>query len=347
MFRRACLIGTLAVLVIAPALWAQNDDKDKPKQDKPGTPAEEFSALVKEYQTAQQEFNKARVAAKTAEERQELAKLAPKAAEFAGKFLDIAEKNPKDPVAVDALIWVLNTGATTPQGRKAAKKLVEDHPASEKIGQAVMQLAQQPDAEKSLRTILEKNQNRQVRAIASYGLGRSLIVKSLNAEEGKDEEARKLAEEARPLFQEILDKYLDVQGPGGNMFDMTLQLLPYVPGAADLVRDLLKKDLAHDVKGKATFGLAQVLKGESEKAGTVAASKEAESVLQEVIDNFADVRGARGTLADAAKPVLVEIQKRGVGKTAPDIEAEDVGGETFKLSDYRGKVVFLDFWGHW
>ena len=36
-----------------------------------------------------------------------------------------------------------------------------------------------------------------------------------------------------------------------------------------------------------------------------------------------------------------------VGKLAPDIEGEDVDGQKFKLSDYRGKVVLLDFWGHW
>ncbi len=31
----------------------------------------------------------------------------------------------------------------------------------------------------------------------------------------------------------------------------------------------------------------------------------------------------------------------------PEIEAEDLDGVTFKLSDYRGKVVVLDFWGNW
>ena len=36
-----------------------------------------------------------------------------------------------------------------------------------------------------------------------------------------------------------------------------------------------------------------------------------------------------------------------VGKTAPEIVGEDIDGKQFKLSDYRGKVVLLDFWGHW
>ena len=36
-----------------------------------------------------------------------------------------------------------------------------------------------------------------------------------------------------------------------------------------------------------------------------------------------------------------------IGNQAPEIEAEDLDGQTFKLSDYRGKVVMLDFWGNW
>ena len=36
-----------------------------------------------------------------------------------------------------------------------------------------------------------------------------------------------------------------------------------------------------------------------------------------------------------------------IGKTAPDIVGEDVDGKSMKLSDYRGKVVVLDFWGNW
>ena len=35
------------------------------------------------------------------------------------------------------------------------------------------------------------------------------------------------------------------------------------------------------------------------------------------------------------------------GKPAPEIDGEDMDEKRFKLSDYRGKVVMLDFWGDW
>ncbi len=40
-----------------------------------------------------------------------------------------------------------------------------------------------------------------------------------------------------------------------------------------------------------------------------------------------------------------EMGRLRVGMVAPDFEATDQHGERFKLSDYRGRVVLLDFWG--
>jgi thiol-disulfide isomerase/thioredoxin len=36
-----------------------------------------------------------------------------------------------------------------------------------------------------------------------------------------------------------------------------------------------------------------------------------------------------------------------VGKVAPDLVGEDLDGKPMKLSDYRGKVVLVDFWATW
>jgi thiol-disulfide isomerase/thioredoxin len=44
---------------------------------------------------------------------------------------------------------------------------------------------------------------------------------------------------------------------------------------------------------------------------------------------------------------IFELERLQVGSLAPDIEGEDFDGIKFNLSDYRGKVVMLDFWGQW
>ena len=36
-----------------------------------------------------------------------------------------------------------------------------------------------------------------------------------------------------------------------------------------------------------------------------------------------------------------------IGKLAPEIVGQDIDGNPMKLSDYRCKVVMLDFWGNW
>ncbi|MGC6487226.1 MAG: peroxiredoxin family protein [Planctomycetota bacterium] len=57
---------------------------------------------------------------------------------------------------------------------------------------------------------------------------------------------------------------------------------------------------------------------------------------------------ARGHwLADKIRAPQFKQERLQLGMTAPDIEGEDVEGVSFKLSDYRGKVVVLDFWGFW
>ena len=48
-----------------------------------------------------------------------------------------------------------------------------------------------------------------------------------------------------------------------------------------------------------------------------------------------------------AEGAIFEMHNLAVGLVAPEIKAEDLDGVKFSLSDYRGKVVMLDFWGDW
>jgi hypothetical protein len=52
-------------------------------------------------------------------------------------------------------------------------------------------------------------------------------------------------------------------------------------------------------------------------------------------------------VAKSAAALVFRYTNLVVGKTSPDFEAVDVDGNAFKLSDYRGKVTVVDFWGFW
>lgn len=72
------------------------------------------------------------------------------------------------------------------------------------------------------------------------------------------------------------------------------------------------------------------------------------SILESVIQQYGDVKfQGRETFGEKAASELFELTQLQVGMTVPEIEGEDLDGIPFKLSDYRGKVVMLDFWGHW
>jgi hypothetical protein len=51
--------------------------------------------------------------------------------------------------------------------------------------------------------------------------------------------------------------------------------------------------------------------------------------------------------AAETKPNRPPVVGLNPGDRAPEISGEDIDGTHFKLSDYRGNVVLLDFWGDW
>jgi len=73
----------------------------------------------------------------------------------------------------------------------------------------------------------------------------------------------------------------------------------------------------------------------------------AETDYRTVIDEYGDVESEEGLLGEIAGRDLFELLHLCIGAEAPEIVGEDLHGVEFRLSDYRGKVVVLDFWGHW
>jgi hypothetical protein len=77
--------------------------------------------------------------------------------------------------------------------------------------------------------------------------------------------------------------------------------------------------------------------------------KQMEQLLGQLASDFAKVEDpfGRGSFADVAQGMSFEWNNLRVGHKIPDLSGVDMDGVPFKLSDYAGKVMFLDFWAFW
>ena len=62
---------------------------------------------------------------------------------------------------------------------------------------------------------------------------------------------------------------------------------------------------------------------------------------------YASVKTFQGQLGPLANIQEFKLAHLSVGGVAPEITGKDVFGKPLKLSDFRGKIVLLDFWGDW
>lgn len=58
-------------------------------------------------------------------------------------------------------------------------------------------------------------------------------------------------------------------------------------------------------------------------------------------------KGDKGDKGEKGEKKSAESGLIGVGETAPDWALKDAQGKVHRLSDYKGKVVVLDFWATW
>jgi hypothetical protein len=397
--------GVLAILVALPALADEDKVREKKAGDEHatpavpltvpgdkaksppvgGTPAEQYRALVNEYQTAVRNSMKAYKAAKTDAERAKvLREQYPQPAKLAPRFLTLAEKYPKDPAALDAILWVCTyAGKGLRDGPDLAARsmdlVLHYQLKSDRLGDVCQSLAYRADRQTAdfLRAVLEKNPHKDVQGEACISLAQGLqrraelvrLVKQGDtqvvpqyarffgqkaADELAKDDADKLEAQSQGLYGDLTKKYLAEMKPD-RVVALT-QRLSYDtdPPGERILRELLAKDRRREVQGAACLYLAEALKNQADAQATTQPRKadrlrhEREELLERAATNYADVKlPYRGTVGARAEGELFETRHLAVGKPVPDIEGEDSDGKRFKLSDYRGKVVLLDFWGNW
>lgn len=265
-----------------------------------GAPNAEYGALLKQYSTASGGIR----TAKTDEQRRLHVE---RLGKFPARFLALAEKHPKNPVALKAIrqaiqaigstdsasqiAWEMNhanipVGITDGSSGKVVALLRRDYLRSDQLAPVIdrMRYGYRMEFEKFLRAVLRENSHREMQGLASLALARFL--------------------------------------------NDRLQLAADRPGMAEFNRKVFGKTYLPELKQRQRDGL----------------TKEIETLFEQAA-KFADVKTPRGgTVAVQAKMELHGIRHLSVGKVAPEIKGPDQDGRDFKLSDYRGKVVLLYFW---
>lgn len=127
--------------------------------------------------------------------------------------------------------------------------------------------------------------------------------------------------------------------------EMLAQQLGYAYGVPPtelqaMLQDIIDKNPSRKAKAAAMLSLGMQISQTSN--GDEKQSAKAKDLFIKLGKDYSDTPYAK-----RADGYVFQIDNLQIGKQAPDFECTDQDGKKFKLSDYRGKVVVIDFWGYW
>ena len=241
--------------------------------------------------------------------------------EFARRFIEFAEANPTDPAAAEAALMILQMNLSArdavvfPLYLRAGDLITRHHLEEENVLRLVVgrpTLFIVGNLEPYYRALLARSLNRDTQARACMGLIRCLTVRIRMAR-------------TKGLFDGAKDRPDMIERDRFMNSRLAPGLLAYaeatdVPASQQEVGDLLDRIVRE--YGDIPFASPWA----SERLKTLAKGR---------------------SLADEARGMIHQREDLRPGKPAPEITGQDLDGKPLKLSDYRGKVVVLVFWGAW
>lgn len=149
----------------------------------------------------------------------------------------------------------------------------------------------------------------------------------------------------------------------------------HTQSARDLMRQAAKRNPSRMARGMAVFFLAADLEGNARlieifrevpsfkadlerangndsvaalaQADPKALRQEAIGLLAQAQNEYGDVKIDDKPIRDQTDHILFRLRRLDIAQVAPEIVGTDQDGRPMKLSDYRGKVVAIVFWGSW
>jgi thiol-disulfide isomerase/thioredoxin len=288
------------------------------------------------------------------EDRAKAAEIKPDYSAVVRRIVDLAATAPKDLAVRDAILWTIMKGLggsdTGPYGGEfalAANWLVRhfgDDPDAVRVG---LELDSAPNAYRDnlLLCFYASAKGRESKGLARLALAQYLERKAMMADG-----ARKV--EGRPTYT-----HDDLVRADGTLYTEK-EVMPDHDYAYLL--HLKQCDVSY-LRAEADRLYEEVIAEYGDVPYSTARDRMLEALLKQPEPQWngrpltdedrrrmeAGIARRRSTLGQVAEARLDDWHGLAVGKSAPEIKGVDVYGKPLTLSDYRGKVVTLIFWGTW
>ena len=268
------------------------------------------------------------------------------------RVADLAAASPTDPAVRDAMLWVIRQAGGADDGpfggefAIAANWLLRNHGDDPDAVRVALELDNAPSLN---RDTLLLGFYASAKCRESKGLARLALAQYL-------EHKAMWASRARGLKGRQTITHVGVIGEDGKIFDLK-QEQPDGQYAYFLHLQQCDADYLRTESGRL---YAEVIDEYADVPYVTAHDRRLEALLNEPAPKWSgepltkearrkieERLARRQTLGQVAEARLDDLHNLAVGKAAPEIKGTDIHGKPLALSDYRGKVVAIVFWGTW
>ena len=335
---------------LAARLSGPRSDEPKPAKTLP----QQLTAIRAEFDAAEKKASAEAEKARSQPESWKIySRLMPDPAVFSRRMVDLAATEPQNPAARDALLWVIDKPGMGPAGpysdefNRAVLMLLRDHPDDPEVARVGLGLSNlcSPARDLFLEGLYVRAKGHEARGLACIALAEYLQQKAKSVEWCRN--ARGPAQTR--MRMQTLDE-------GGKLVEKDVELPP--EQLAYRLHLRLSDPEAIRLEARRLFD--EVIKDHGDVPYATKGFRDLEAMLKQPAPAWngrpltpEELRQAermlahKKTLADVARARLDEMENLVGGKPAPLIEGSSIEGKPMKLSDYRGKVVVLVFWGTW